>query len=349
MAVTWTKEQQNVIDSRGKSLLVSAAAGSGKTAVLVARILSKIMDPVSPVDIDRLLVVTFTNAAAAGMRERITKSIEEALKKDPQNTHLQRQSALIHNAQITTIDSFCLQLIRNHFHIIGLEPDFRVADPGELHLMKEEVFTKVIDHFYEEQDDAFLRFSENYSSGKNDDAIKEMVLALFDQARSNPWPKEWLDETRTVYDIADEADLSAKQWFQKLLTDLAHQARESAEEACHLIALCQDADGPAAYEEALRDDLAFYRALAEAKTYSAWYDLLSGHTFVKRKSIRNFEGDVQKKDYVSDRRDALKNLTVNWKKEFFPIPVTEQIEGIRATSEMYQVLCDLTLAFASAF
>ena len=349
MAVTWTKEQQNVIDSRGKSLLVSAAAGSGKTAVLVARILSKIMDPVSPVDIDRLLVVTFTNAAAAGMRERITKSIEEALKKDPQNTHLQRQSALIHNAQITTIDSFCLQLIRNHFHIIGLEPDFRVADPGELHLMKEEVFTKVIDRFYEEQDDAFLRFSENYSSGKNDDAIKEMVLALFDQARSNPWPEEWLDETRTVYDIADEADLSAKQWFQKLLTDLAHQARESAEEAGHLIALCQDADGPAAYEEALRDDLAFYRALAEAKTYSAWYDLLSGHTFAKKKSIRNFEGNVRKKDYVSERRDELKNLTVNWKKEFFPIPVAEQIAGIRATSEMYQVLCDLTLAFASAF
>ena len=349
MAVSWTKEQQKVIDSRGKSLLVSAAAGSGKTAVLVARILSKIMDPVSPVDIDRLLVVTFTNAAASGMRERITKSIEDALKKDPGNTHLQRQSALIHNAQITTIDSFCLQLIRNHFHIIGLEPDFRVADPGELHLIKEEVFTKVIDRFYEEQDDTFLRFSENYSSGKNDDAIKEMVFALYDQARSNPWPQEWLNETRSVYDIACEADLSAQLWYQKLQSDLAHQAKENAEEVSHLIALCQDADGPSAYEEALRDDLAFYRTLSEADTYSSWYDLLLEHTFAKRKSIRNFEGDVKKKDYVSKRRDELKELTGTWKKEFFPIPVAEQIAGIRATSEMYQVLCDLTLAFASAF
>lgn len=349
MAVTWTKEQKQVIDSRDKSLLVSAAAGSGKTAVLVARILAKIMDPVSPVDIDRLLVVTFTNAAAAGMRARITDAIEKALRSDPESTHLQRQSALIHNAQITTIDSFCLQLIRNHFHKIGLEPDFRVADPGELHLLKEEVFTNIIDQFYETQDDTFLRFSENYSSGKNDDAIKDMVFALYDQARSNPWPHEWLDETRAVYRVTNEEDLLTQKWYQKLQKDLRHQAGECVEEAMQLITLCLDPDGPAPYEETLRDDLAFYRQLSEADTYAKWYDLLSEHSFVKRKSIRNFEGDLQKKKYIEDRRDALKKQTKDWQANYFAMSLEDQIRAIQATSEMYQILCDVTLAFADAF
>lgn len=349
MAVTWTKEQQKVIDSRGKSLLVSAAAGSGKTAVLVARILSKIMDPVSPVDIDRLLVVTFTNAAAAGMRERITNTIEKALRSDPNNAHLQRQSALIHNAQIMTIDSFCLQLIRSHFHVIGLDPDFRVADPGELHLLKEEVFTNVIEQFYAQKDDAFLQFSENYSSGKNDDAIKEMVFALYDQARSNPWPADWLADTRSVYQIEDETDLSAREWYQNLFADLIHQAGESAEEARHLIALSLDADGPATYEDALRDDLSFYQSLAGANGYSKWYELLSEHTFAKMKGARNFDGDVQKKDYVYDRRGALKKQAEDWQKKYFTLSFSEQLDGIKKTATMYQVLCDLTLSFANAF
>ena len=132
----WTKEQQNVIDFRNRDILVSAAAGSGKTAVLVARIIQRILDPQNPVDIDRLLVVTFTKAAAAEMRERIGAAIEAECEKDPQNTHLRRQSALIHNAMITTIDSFCLFVVRNHFEEISLDPNFRIADEGEIRRAK---------------------------------------------------------------------------------------------------------------------------------------------------------------------------------------------------------------------
>lgn len=132
----WTKEQQDVIDFRNRDILVSAAAGSGKTAVLVARIIQRILDPQNPVDIDRLLVVTFTKAAAAEMRERIGAAIEAECEKDPQNTHLRRQSALIHNAMITTIDSFCLFVVRNHFEEISLDPNFRIADEGEIRLLQ---------------------------------------------------------------------------------------------------------------------------------------------------------------------------------------------------------------------
>lgn len=139
MSVKWTEEQEKVIQLRNRSLLVSAAAGSGKTAVLVQRIISMVMDEVHPLDIDRLLVVTFTNAAAAEMRERVGTAIEAALEKDPYNQHLQRQLTLVHNAQITTIDSFCIRILRDHFHKIDLEPGFRIADEGELKLLREDV------------------------------------------------------------------------------------------------------------------------------------------------------------------------------------------------------------------
>ena len=134
MAVEFTKEQQKVIDLRDRNILVSAAAGSGKTAVLVERIIQMILDEKKPVDIDRLLVVTFTNAAAAEMRERIGRAIDRKLEQQPDNAHLQKQAALLHNAQITTIDSFCLFVIRNNFNDIGLDPGFRVADEGELRM-----------------------------------------------------------------------------------------------------------------------------------------------------------------------------------------------------------------------
>ena len=145
MAVTFTKEQQETIDARNASILVSAAAGSGKTAVLVERIIQMVKDPVHPVDIDRLLVVTFTSAAAAQMRERISQALSDAVDEHPENAHLTRQLTLIHHAQITTIDSFCLYLIRNHFDEIGLDPDFRVADEGEVRLLKRDVLDEMLE------------------------------------------------------------------------------------------------------------------------------------------------------------------------------------------------------------
>ena len=145
MGIQFTESQQLVIDSRHENILVSAAAGSGKTAVLVERIIQMISREKDPVDIDRLLIVTFTKAAASEMRERISNGIGERLAKHPENQHLQRQSALLHNAQITTIDSFCLFVIRNHFQEIGLDPAFRVADEGEVKLLMQDAMEEVLE------------------------------------------------------------------------------------------------------------------------------------------------------------------------------------------------------------
>ena len=207
MGVSWTKEQQQVIDLRKRNILVSAAAGSGKTAVLVERIIKMITEGTHPVDLDRLLIVTFTNAAAAEMRERIGNAIEQALGEQPENEHLQRQLTLIHNAQITTIDSFCLYVIRNHFHEINLEPNFRIGDEGELKLLRRDVLAKVLSGHCEDPTPEFTAFVEGYASGRTDAALAEMIMSLYEFSRSYPWPKEWLDTCVKGYDIQalDEA------------------------------------------------------------------------------------------------------------------------------------------------
>ncbi len=142
MGVKWTKEQQKVIELRNRNILVSAAAGSGKTAVLVERIIQMLTDEEHPMDVDRLLIVTFTEAAASEMKERILSAIETALEVNPGNAHLQRQSTLIHSAQITTIHSFCLSVIREHFHLIDMDPGFRIAEEGGLRLLKQDVLSE---------------------------------------------------------------------------------------------------------------------------------------------------------------------------------------------------------------
>lgn len=152
MATKFTPQQKQAIELRNRNILVSAAAGSGKTAVLVERIVGMITDDISPVDIDRLLVVTFTNAAAAEMRERIGIALSRQLEAAPENVHLQKQLSLLHNAQITTIDSFCLFLIRNNFNDIGLDPGFRIADEGELTLLRQDVLSELLEQQYQEKD-----------------------------------------------------------------------------------------------------------------------------------------------------------------------------------------------------
>ena len=193
MAVKFTPEQQKVIDLQGCNILVSAAAGSGKTAVLTERIVKKVCDEKKPVDIDRLLIVTFTNAAAAEMRERIAAGIASRLEEHPDSEHMQRQAPLIHNAQITTIDSFCLFLLKNHFNEIGLAPAFRIADEGEVKLIQQDVLKEMIEDAYASGDKAFRDCVEYFCPGGRESVLEKHILNLSRFADSFPWPEEWLE------------------------------------------------------------------------------------------------------------------------------------------------------------
>ena len=268
MGVSWTTEQQQVIDLRNRNILVSAAAGSGKTAVLVARIIKMITDAENPVDIDRLLIVTFTNAAAAEMRERIGAAIGQALLQEPESEHLQRQLTLIHNAQITTIDSFCLYVIRNHFHEIDLEPNFRIGAEGELKLLREDVLKRVLEKNYEEPSAAFSEFVDGYAAGRSDAKAGELILSLYEFSRSYPWPKEWLLGCADGYAAENAEDLKKAAWMEPLLENVRFILADIKRRMQKALALTQEDDGPQIYEKVIRSDLEKYERLSACTDFS---------------------------------------------------------------------------------
>ena len=252
MSVKWTEEQQKVIDTHGVNVLVSAAAGSGKTAVLVARILEMVTSPVHPVDIDRLLVVTFTNAAAAEMRQRIRDALEVRAEQEADNEHLQRQLVLIHNAKITTIHSFCLQVLRSHFHLIGLDPGFRVADEAEMQLLRQDVLKEVLDEAYETEaeNQEFHEFLEQFSPGKDDRPVMEAVLALYHFSMGQPWPLEWLQECREMY-VSGGAALTKNE----IVSEKTDDAKEHADRENQTEDVCgEKCDGTANGTEAIAEE-----------------------------------------------------------------------------------------------
>ena len=269
MSVKWTEEQQKVIDTHGVDVLVSAAAGSGKTAVLVARILAMVTSPVHPVDIERLLVVTFTNAAAAEMRQRIRDALEVRAEQEADNEHLQRQLVLIHNAKITTIHSFCLQVLRSHFHLIGLDPGFRVADEAEMQLLRQDVLKEILDEAYETEaeNEEFHEFLEQFSPGKDDRPVMEAVLALYHFSMGQPWPLEWLQECREMY--ADGETVLAENEIDSEKTD---DAKEYADHNTQNESICgEEGDSTANETEAIAErQKGRSRELPENKTEQSW-------------------------------------------------------------------------------
>lgn len=349
MSVKWTKEQEKVINLRNRSLLVSAAAGSGKTAVLVQRIISMVMDKAEPLDIDRLLVVTFTNAAAAEMRERVGAAIENALEQEPYNQHLQRQLTLVHNAQITTIDSFCIRILRDHFHKIDLEPGFRIADEGELKLLREDVCEAVLEEFYQKADPEFFRFADSYSGAKNDLQIKEMILKLYNYAESYPWPKEWLETCVQQYEAANEAELEEKSWIRDFLSYLDVRIEDLITAQKKLLELTQEPDGPYMYEASIADDLRQLENLRKCEHFSQWQEAVSSIDFKNIGRSGKYEGSVAKKNAVMSGRKRMKDQIDKWKKTIFATPLEVQLERLTQTSKMVRVLVTLTQAFSDRF
>ena len=313
MGMTWTEEQKKVIDVRNKNVLVSAAAGSGKTAVLVERILSIVcgdMEGEDPVDVDRLLVVTFTKAAAAEMRERVGLALERRLEADPENEHLQKQQTLIHNAQITTIDSFCQYVIRNYFHQIDLDPSFRIGDEGELKLLKGDVVRELLeDHYAEENPEEAARFTEfveTYATGKSDAGLETLILQLYEAAISYPYPKRWLSQCMAAYrDVSPEA-LEKSSWMEYLLTLAGQTFSDLKEELQEMREFCRTPGGPYMYEDAIRSDLEQAETLASCRTYEEIRLGLSGLSFARLSPKKDESVDEEKKNQVKAFREGMK-------------------------------------------
>ena len=349
MSVNWTKEQEQVIRLRNRNILVSAAAGSGKTAVLVQRILEKVMDPRNPVDIDRLLIMTFTRAAAGEMRERIANALEDALYRNPDNEHLQRQTTLIHTAQITTIDGFCAYVIRNYFHLIGLDPGYRTGEEGELKLLKEDVMKDLLEAYYARGEEKFKYFIECYASGKSDEGIKELIYSLYNAAMSNPYPDEWLEKCIDSYRNTDLEEIKTSEWmnllWKNVLEDIC-QAENLVEEAREL---CNIPGGPYLYEEALESDLLLIREAkekVEAGDFDGIRALLGNPSFARLSAKKPKEPvDDTLKEQVKGLRESAKGILKDIGSRYFTVKEEELPLLLASCREPVEMLVELTREF----
>lgn len=267
----WTEEQRRAIALTDRRLLISAAAGSGKTAVLTERIVAKILDLQHPVDIDQLLIMTFTRAAAAEMRERIRCRIEDRLQQALREgqgrlvARAKRELAGLDAAYITTIDSFCLTVLREHADRLPVDPAFRVGSEEELRILKNDVLEELLEEQYEQGDPAFLRFAEAFSQGKADFGIGEEILALYQFAESLPWSEEWLERCEAEEDQMEVA-LAERVWARYMAEELRKLGAELCNFAEEAQALCEEG-GLNGYESAVQSDLEKLIRLREAADY----------------------------------------------------------------------------------
>lgn len=349
MGKSWTEEQQQVIDLKNRSLLVSAAAGSGKTAVLVERIIQKITDSTHPIDIDQLLVVTFTKAAAAEMRERVMAAVDAKLLEDPENSHLQKQKMLLPSAMITTIDSFCMSVLREHFDSIGLDPGFRVGDPQEMTLLKQDVAEQLLEDCYTEKTPEFIAFSQTYSIGKLDKGLTDWILRIYDFSQSYPWPEEWLENSLHMNPGALGEEAGTSPVVQLVMEESGRILSEMAEILKVALDMSLGVGGPVLYEPMLLSDLEQTKTMIECNTYEKLYDHIQRMDWKRLSGKKQPEADPAVMDMVKALRQETKELFGWLKKNYFSESLTELLVKEQQILPSLTVLIRLTEEFSRRF
>ncbi len=350
--MAWTNEQQAAIDSRGQTLLLSAAAGSGKTAVLVDRIIRRLLDKEYPIDITELLVVTFTKAAAAEMRDRIGTALMKALSetKDPR---VERQLALLPSAQISTLHAFCQHVIRKYFYTIDLDPAFSIAGEEELNLLRRQVLEDVFLSYYEDDEKASILYplADMFGSDRGDDILMDTVSRMYTYARSLAWPEHWLKEAARAYDVAPDAVIDDMVWAGPI----KDAVRRILEEDAHLYdGVLYHLRQREAFAPACDTFVAEQAALRQAAQARSWNDLsrfVRAIDFPRLKSLRKLSDDDKavwercKKVRDDVKKDVIKTL----QSVYFSATPEEWLDGMRAMKPVMDGLVTLTLDFAKAY
>ena len=352
METKWTDEQLLAIETRGKNLLVAAAAGSGKTAVLVERIIKIITDDNNPVDIDKLLVVTFTNAAASEMRERIGDAISKKLEEIPDSKMLQRQLALLNKSNITTIHSFCLDIIKNNFHLIDLDPGFRIGDETECTLIKQDVLIELFEDKYDKEDEGFLNLIEAYCTNRDDERLKEIVLKLYNFSMSGPWPSVWLREKAQEFNINSLDELEKASWYKVLKESLyldLNNAKNGLDEA---IKICEEDSDLAPYLLTLKPELNGIENAINSLNLNLEqiYKAIKDIEFAYRiKTVKKGLGDELDKKKVKSLRDDVKKKINQIKGGVFSVSLDETLNGIKNMYPIIKSLTELVIEFSDRY
>lgn len=340
----FTDEQLQAIDIRDRQLLVSAAAGSGKTSVLVERIIRRICDKDDPVDIDRMLVMTFTKAAAAQMRDKIIRAIEAKRAEDPTDQGLIRQSALVHNARITTIHGFCLDVIRDHFQEIGLDPDFRVADEAECRLLKKDMIEKVIERGYEGESEDFVYMTECIAPGRSDDILEDILERMYDFSMSDPDPDSWLDKCVSVYEDVTVENIESQEWMQAVFDNIELVVSDAYDKALKAKKLIGEDDGPYMYGEAIRCDISQLEKLLDESDYAGYRKFIGDFDWERLRSEPPdgpYVSSYLKEKVVQIRKDY-KDSIEKLKSDYFLLPLNEQVERIHLCIPVVKEIVRLT-------
>jgi ATP-dependent helicase/nuclease subunit A len=348
---TWTDDQWDAIVTSGSNILIAAAAGSGKTAVLVERIIRKIS---AHADVDRLLVATFTKAAAAEMKDRIRLALEKELERQPDSEHLRRQLALMNRASITTLHSFCLDVIRRYYPLIGLDPGFRIANETESELMRLDVLDQLFEQKYEGSGDegAFLRLADRYGGERGDEPLYRLVQQLYDFAQSHPWPDHWLRQTADAFNVSDVEELQGSEWVQSLQSDV-QLALEGAASLLHqALELTRQPSGPAPYAPTLDDDLLLVSGLSDiihTQPWGMWMESFQAVQFGKLKAMRGDEYDKSLQEQAKELRDQAKKLISTLADELFGRTAGQFLEELQELAPLMRALADLVVEFGQGY
>ena len=375
MGMKFTEDQQRVIDLRNCNILVSAAAGSGKTAVLVERIVELVSgsgcDSARAVDIDRLLIVTFTNAAAAQMRERITKALSDRVEAEPDNEHIKKQLMLIHNAKIMTIHSFCLYLIKNHFNDIGLDPDFRTADEGEIRLLKQEVLSELLEEQFALGRQEFTDCVEYFAYDGREKRLEELIERLYTFSGSYPFPEKWLRQHRMDYHLETFEELVKTEWFAGMMQEISALLQECKEQEKAALKVCEEPDGPYFYAVALEQDQELIAGLeqelasvvqtasepeqsvapAEVESsvakdaFEALAARVQGISYARMAAKKDDSVSAEKRELVKAMRERVKSLLGTLSEKYFASGPKQWLAECRQADAALCELVDLALLF----
>ncbi|ASA23613.1 UvrD-helicase domain-containing protein [Paenibacillus donghaensis] len=353
----WSDDQWRAIAESGDDILVAAAAGSGKTAVLVERIIRKISREETGFSVDRLLVATFTKAAAAEMRQRIREALDQELELQGDNEHLRRQLALLGRASITTLHSFCLEVIRRYYQLIPIDPGFRILNEHEAEIMRQELLEELLEEKYGEagdngEDSVFIRLADWFSGERSDDAVHALVQRLHNFARSHPWPEQWLRDTAAEFSLPDIASLGRTAWVQSILLEAKLTLEGAASQLLQAREIALQPGGPAPYADNLTADLEMVNALLEAVAQQNWpelYDIFMEVQFGKLKACRKDATDPGLQETVKELRDNVKKSILELQKSLFGRPADVYLTELHEAAPLMEELAETVIEFGERF
>lgn len=347
--MSWSKQQLAAIEARKQNLLVAAAAGSGKTSVLVERMIRRITDPADPVDVDKMLVVTFTNAAAAEMRARIGAALSDALRQQPRSRHLERQLVLLNSASISTIHSFCQNIVRQNFHLLDLDPQFRVAGEAETKLLQGDVLEALFEQRYGDGNAAFLRFVDHYGNEKSDESLYALILGLYNFSRSHPWPDHWLGSLKQAFDLSADTDIDATPWSGLIREKVALELDRCRQQLDVLIRKAAEPGMPAEYSGTFTEDKAVLDELiaVAGRSWTALAGSLAAAGFGKIVSVKGLDETIKK--YFQKERNKVKAKVKEFQTLYFDRPPEEMLADMASVAPLVDTLACLTVDFGQEF